>query len=264
MRIIFSIILNGKHHLLHNDQYRFILDNCDKWVVVEGASQSNGSTQWCKTIPDEYHNNGASVDGTREFMEELAKTESNLVYVPSDGFWNSKDDQVNRAIEEVKKLTDKCFLWEFDIDEQWTAEALDQGEKELTEEGLRYGAFMSRYYVGKNLLAKGHWGEGRDGGYIRLWDWAGESFTRHEPPTLDGLEGREDLGKMLSPIFDHYSYYFDEDVKFKDAWYSGHENIYERWKYVNSLPKEVFPIHISALITGYWGTTDTGIFWEDL
>lgn len=264
MRIIFSIILNGKHHLLHNDQYRFILDNCDKWVVVEGASQSNGSTQWCKTIPDEYHNNGASVDGTREFMEELAKTESNLVYVPSDGFWNSKDDQVNRAIEEVKKLTDKCFLWEFDIDEQWTAEALDQGEKELTEEGLRYGAFMSRYYVGKNLLAKGHWGEGRDGGYIRLWDWAGESFIRHEPPTLDGLEGREDLGKMLSPIFDHYSYYFDEDVKFKDAWYSGHENIYERWKYVNSLPKEVFPIHISSLITGYWGTTDTGIFWEDL
>lgn len=262
MRVIFSIILNGKHHLLHNDQYRFILDNCDKWVVVEGASRSNGSTQWCKTIPDEYHNNGASVDGTREFLEELAKTESNLVYVPSDGFWNSKDDQVNRAIEEVKNLTDKCFLWEFDIDEQWTTEALDQAEKELTEGNLKYGGFMSRYYVGKNLLAKGHWGEGRDGGYIRLWDWEGESFVRHEPPTLEGCEDKD--GKMLTPVFDHYSYYFDEDVKFKDAWYSGHEQIYDRWKYVNSLPKEVFPIHISALITGYWGTTDTGIFWEDL
>ena len=261
MRVAFSIIFNGLHHLNHKDQYRQILDNCDKWVVVEGASKSNGSTQWCKEMPDEYHINGASVDGTREFMEKLAKEESKLVYVPSDGFWNSKDDQVNRAIEEVKKLTDKCFLWEFDIDEQWTAEAMDQAEKELTEENLKYGAFMSRYYVGKNLLASGEWGEGRNGGYIRLWDWEGESFVRHEPPTLEGCEDKP--GKMLTPIFDHYSYYFDEDVKFKDAWYSGHEDIYNRWKKINSFPKEVFPLHLSHLITGYWGTTDTAIIWKD-
>ena len=184
-----------------------------------------------------------------------------MVYVPSDGFWNSKDDQVNRAIEEVKKLTDKCFLWEFDIDEQWTAEAMDQAEKELTEENLKYAGFMSRYYVGKNLLASGEWGEGRNGGYIRLWDWEGESFVRHEPPTLEGCEDKP--GKMLTTIFDHYSYYFDEDVKFKDAWYSGHEDIYNRWKKINSFPKEVFPLHLSHLITGYWGTTDTAIIWKD-
>jgi DNA-directed RNA polymerase sigma subunit (sigma70/sigma32) len=187
MRVAFSIIFNGLHHLEHKDQYRQILDNCDKWVVVEGASKSNGSTRWCKEMPDEYHINGASVDGTREFLEKLAEEESKLVYVPSDGFWNSKDDQVNRAIEEVKKLTDRCFLWEFDIDEQWTAEAMDQAEKELTEENLKYGAFMSRYYVGKNLLASGEWGEGRNGGYIRLWDWEGESFVRHEVITLNQM-----------------------------------------------------------------------------
>jgi len=110
-------------------------------------------------MPDEYHVNGASVDGTREFLAELANQESDLIYVPSNGFWNSKDDQVNRAMEEVKKLTDKCFLWEFDIDEQWTSEAMDQAEKELVDEKLKYAGFMSRYYVGKNLLASGEWGE---------------------------------------------------------------------------------------------------------
>jgi hypothetical protein len=261
MRVIFSIILNGKHHLLHNDQYKFILDNCDKWVVVEGASRSNGSTRWCKSFPEEYHNNGGSVDGTREFLEKLSLENSKLVYVPSNGFWNSKDDMVNRAIEEIKKITDKCFLWEFDIDEQWTSDAMNQAEKELVEQNFKYGAFRSRYYLGKNLIAKGHWGEGRDGGYIRLWNWSGESFVRHEPPTLEGCEVED--GTTLTPVFDHYAYYFEEDVKFKDLWYSGHEQIYDRWKYINQLPREVFPIHISALITGYWGTTDTGIFWNE-
>ena len=197
MRVAFSIIFNGLHHLIHKDQYRQILTNCDKWVVVEGASLSNGSTQWCKQMPDEYHVNGASVDGTREFLAELANQESDLIYVPSNGFWNSKDDQVNRAMEEVKKLTDKCFLWEFDIDEQWTAEAMDQAEKELVDEKLKYAGFMSRYYVGKNLLASGEWGEGRNGGYIRLWDWEGESFVRHEPPTLEGCDDKP--GKIHFP-----------------------------------------------------------------
>ena len=75
MRIIFSIIFNGLHHLLHNDQFRFILNNCDKWIVVEGASQSNGSTKWCKQMPPEYHNNGSSIDGTKEFLEELSQQE---------------------------------------------------------------------------------------------------------------------------------------------------------------------------------------------
>ena len=78
------------------------------------------------------------------------------------------------------------------------------------------------------------------------------------------MQGTEDkITKLLTPIFHHYNYYFEKDVKFKDAWYGGHENILERWKLINSLPKEAFPLHISALITGYWGTTKTIITWKD-
>ena len=93
MRVAFSIIFNGLHHLEHKDQYRQILDNCDKWVVVEGASRSNGSTQWCKEMPDEYHNNGASVDGTREFLEKLAEEEYE-VSMTSEGFYELSECDV--------------------------------------------------------------------------------------------------------------------------------------------------------------------------
>ena len=98
MRIIFSIIFNGLHHLQHNNQSEFILNNCDKWVVVEGASKSTGSTSWCKTMPENLHTNGASIDGTRDFLECLAKTNDNLIYIPSNGFWDSKDHQVNTSV----------------------------------------------------------------------------------------------------------------------------------------------------------------------
>jgi len=259
MRIVFSIVLNGLHHLLHNDQYRFILNNCDKWIVVEGASESNQSTRWCKKMPDEYHKNGGSVDGTREFLYELSQQNSKLVYIPSDGFWHSKDVQVNRAIEEVKKITNKCFLWEFFIDEQWTAEAMNQAEREMIEDDVKVGAFQSNCYIGKNIKPVGEWAG--DGGIIRLWNWEDEFFERHEPPTLAGCKDKKN--KLLTPKFDHYNYYFEKDVKFKDAWYSGHEQILERWKIITALPKENFPMHLSSLITGYWGTTKSYLVWKE-
>jgi FkbM family methyltransferase len=261
MRIAFSIIHNGLHHLKHNNQFSNILDSCDAWVVVEGASLSNGSTRWCKDFPEHLHQNGGSNDGTREFLRDLAAENEKLIYVPSDGFWNSKDDQVNRAIDEVRRLANNCFLWEIDIDEQWTSEQMDQAEKELMRHGSKAGCFRSKCFVGENLRAVGEWGEARSCGYTRLWMWEGESFICHEPPVLDGLMGVDPT--MLSPVFRHYNYYFEKDVLFKDQWYGGHENIHERWRLLNLLDKRCFPVHISNLITGPWGNSNSAIVWEE-
>ena len=151
MRIAFTIIHNGLHHLKHNNQASNIINSCDYWIVVEGASESNGSTQWCKEFPEHLHINGRSVDGTCEYLEMLSKQHSNIIYVPSNGFWKSKDEQVNRAIQEVKKLTDKCYLWEIDADEQWAEESMDQAEKELETRVGKSGSFRADCYVGKNL-----------------------------------------------------------------------------------------------------------------
>ena len=102
--------------------------------------------------------------------------------------------------------------------------------------------------MGDDLIVKGDWGEGDGMPYKRLWRWSGENFLSHEPPLLMGGNGVEVL---LKPKFNHYSYFFQKDVEFKNDWYGGHENILPNWL---SLKNETeFPIHISKLITGYFG-----------
>lgn len=250
MRIAFTIIFNGLHHLQHNDYYQKVLDIFDYWIVVEGASKNSGSTSWCKQMKDKYHINGSSSDGTVEFLSSL--NSSKLIFIKSNGFWENKDYQVNMAINKIKELTNRCFLWEIDIDEQWDLESVIQAEKELIEKKAKTGRFFCEYYVGKNLIVKGEWGEGP---YNRLWDWNGEFFISHEPPVLCNGNGIE---VNLTPRFKHYSYYFEKDVIFKNDWYGGHEDILERWKRLQN--RTDFPVHISELITGGWGKTNTFIY----
>lgn len=257
MRIAFTIIHNGLHHLKHNDQYRKILNSFDYWIVVEGAAKSNGSTAWCKEFPSKLHSNGGSIDGTIAFLRTLSKKEPTLIYIESNGFWNSKDDQVNRAIDEVRKITNHCFLWQIDIDEQWEEEAMDFAENELRSKKEKVGAFRADCRIGKNIKAIGDWGEAVTYGYIRLWDWSGERFICHEPPIIEGQMGKDAI--MLSQKFVHYNYYFEQDVIFKNEWYGGHEGILDRWRLINSLDKKFFPMHISNLITGEWGKTNSSI-----
>jgi len=259
MKIAFSIILNGLHHLTHNNYYKTMLENFDLWVVAEGASKNNGSTSWCREMKNEYHNNGRSVDGTLDFLTPLTK-QSNFKLVTTDGFWHSKDQQVNAAITIIKNYTKQGTLFQVDIDEQWSKDQLDLAETELLERKLKTGGCLADCYIGKDLLAKGEWGESSPSGYIRVWDWKGEQFSSHEPPRLEDESG---LFGTLKARFTHYNYYFEQDVKFKNDWYTGHDGILDRWKHINSLPKDAFPIHISNLITGGWGRSNTVIIKED-
>lgn len=248
-RFAFTIIFNGIHHLKHNDYYKFIVNNFDHWVVAEGAAQSNGSTSWCKTIPDSLHNNGRSVDGTVEFLKVLEQEYPNISLVTTDGFWHSKDAQVNACIEELKKKYNEGYLWEIDSDEQWTLDNIQKAEKTLTELNLKTAAFPAYSWLGPNLQARGVWGECIKDGYTRLWNWAGEYFQKHEPPIL---AGNNKPMKILPIYFDHYNYYFEKDVKFKDTWYSAHEGILENWKILQKLSKEEFPKPISAFFNSGW------------
>jgi hypothetical protein len=132
-------------------------------------------------------------------------------------------------------------------------------ERELIEQCADTGCFHSNYYVGKNLVTKGLWGEGNDlkGGltnaYRRLWLWKGQPFVTHEPPVIEGGNKKEVL---LSQRFNHFAYYFDEDVKFKEKYY-GYHNLYKKWKLLQE--EKNFPQPVSRLIPGGWGNTDTKI-----
>lgn len=253
-RIAFTIIQNGLHHLKHNDYYRFMLDNFKYWIVVEGASLNSGSTSWCKNFPDDYHNNGKSVDGTGDFLKNLASASSNLIYIEPDRPWPNKDVQVNRCIEEVKKRSEKCYLWEVDIDEQWTSEQLIGSEQIMHKYGAKTGCFRCNYFLGPSLLARGGWGEGGILPYIRLWNWQGEMFETHEPPQLKGGNGTI---VQINTKFNHYAMYFREDVVFKEKWYDGYDGMVERWEMLQN--ETSFPKHISELLGRkvHWGNTNT-------
>jgi len=254
MRCAFTIIFNGKHHLLHNNYYKRLIESFDHWIIAEGASGNTGSTSWCRKIPHKYHKGGSSVDGTLEFVQKLSHDYPNVHVIQNEGFWANKDHQVNECVKKIREFTPDCYLWEIDCDEQWKIEDIKESEKLLKENEAKTGLFLSNFYVGRKLLAVGEWGEGRKLPYRRLWDWKGENFQSHEPPILEGSNGKEIL---LPAKFDHYAYFFEKDVEFKSCFYGGHDNIHQRWK---SLQKEKnFPQPISKLVEGNWGQTNTKI-----
>lgn len=257
MRIAFTIILNGIHHLKHNDYAEFLLDTFDYWIVVEGGSDSTGDTSWCnKGVPEQYCKDGGSIDGTREYLLELKRKHKNLLLTLAPGkLWQNKTKMVNVAAGVINNITDHAFVWEIDADEQWTEPDIIAAEKSMLAQGAKTGTFLCNCFVGKNLLALGEWGEGTGDPIRRLWDWRRNTFFSHEPPILTGGNGKTVL---LFQRFDHYSYYFEKDVQFKNDWYTGHENILEYWK---QLQKETeFPQPISRLIEGHWGKTKTMIY----
>lgn len=246
-RIAFTIVLNGLHHLKHNNYAEFLCKNFDYWVVVEGASKNNGSTSWCKEMPSKYHNNGKSIDGTIEYMRKLKVEHDNIIFIESDGMWNSKDDMVNRAIDEIKKITNSCFLWQIDVDEQWRLEQILKSEEELLESKCKTGKFNVFQFVGDNLISDGPDWAGEP--FIRLWNWNGENFLTHEPPRINS---KDNTITLLSERMKHYAFYFEVDVKFKNDWYKEHEGLLENWKKLKKEKK--FPQHITYLFPNFKGS----------
>lgn len=274
MRIGFTIIYNGAHHLEHNDWGCRLPKMLDYWVIVEGAADNGGSTSWCKRI-DDPHN---STDGTFEITGGLAGRHKNVTCIGMAGRkWKSKDEMVNAAIKHInstmkngnivpsfkwhfKNQCEPVFLWEIDSDEIWDVKDMASAEIEIINTGADCGCFHANHFVGKGIVARGTWGEGNDptdplkNAYRRLWRWKGQMFETHEPPVLEGGNGKEVL---LPQRFNHYSYYFEKDVIFKSKYYQGYEELHTKWL---DLQKEtVFPQPISRLIGGYWGNTETVI-----
>ena len=144
LRIGYTIILNGLHHLVHKDYAEYLASHLDYWIIIEGANHNHGSTSWCKPIHADYHKNGSSIDGTVAFLKDLAKKYPTVLCQFADGLWESKDSKINAAIDAVKTVTDACFLWEIDCDEQWTMKQMECAEKELILNRGKTGLFFWR------------------------------------------------------------------------------------------------------------------------
>ena len=276
MRVAFTIVLNGLHHLQHKGFFARMMENFDYWVIVEGMARNTGSTKWCREMPPEYYDDrGLSVDGTTQFLDEMVgqfnETTRCRGMVRRPGYgrvgWLSKDDMVNAALEMLREFLEAekvefgitpVYLWQVDVDEQWSEGELSRAEMLLKEKGVKTGMFLCNYFVGRDLLAVGDWGEGLSSPYRRLWQWEGEWFESHEPPVLEGGNGKEEL---LPCRFDHYAYYFRKDVEFKDKWYGGHQGILKRWDKLQRTPIIQFPLPINELLPekNPWADSDTWI-----
>lgn len=235
LRVAFTIVYEGLHHLKHNDFAVKMAQMFDHWIVVEGYSLPYGSTKWCNKLDIP----AVSQDGTVEYMTELSKMFPNVYFYSKGDYFNGKDEQVNAAVHILKQLTNSCYLWEVDADEQWNLTDIIRAEAISDQSQFKGFGFLCNHYVGKGLVAKGDWGSGY---FNRLWKWTGQFFKSHEPPMLQGQVG---VGKIDDVRFEHYSYYFEKDVIFKSLSYKDHHNVHQGWKSIQK--SNEFPIHISAL-----------------
>ena len=290
MRIGITIVFNGLHHLKHNEWADKLTSMLDYWAIVDGLAANTGSTSWCNqlfAVPSVGRLLEGSLDGTNEYLDmAIAKYPGSVGAVALTGARHNKDSMMNVGVDMVHQEfgptlgkappapSGPHFLWQLDVDEQWTPEQMDAAEQELLASGGTCGCFHADHYVGEHLLARGTWGEGNDpvdplrNAYRRLWLWDGRKFATHEPPVLEGGNGKEvlllqkpDQPASLGSRFAHYAYFYEKDVEFKEQFYSGHEGLLSRWKALQARPKEDFPRPLSDLITGPWGKTKTEVVW---
>ena len=226
MRTAISIVLNGIHHL--PAQAEIIPQMFDKWIIVEGATKNVKCSNWCQEIPEEFHTeNGNSIDGTKEFLDDLSKKFDNVDVYTASGLWEGKVSMFNYGLEKSKPSDG--FLWEIDIDEYWSENTISNTEKLFNNTGADCASFLCDYLLTKDIIVRGMWGEGRSEGYKRCWRYsAGKKFVTHIPPVLEG-ESRW-LHWSTTPRFTHLSYYYEDQVRFKSKFYTNHENIYSGWK----------------------------------
>jgi hypothetical protein len=219
-----------------------MVNNFDYWAVVDGLSQAGGSTRWCNTLKLP----ASSTDGTTEFMTELASKHKNVLFYSASVPFKSKDEQVNRAIDMIRTKVRRGWLWQVDADEHWDIETIETAEQKLLFSSSLQMSFKFRHFVGDGLVAEGDWGSGS---MCRLFRWRGQKFITHEPPMMFRRE--KTLESQLS--FDHYSYYFENDVAFKEKYYKGYQGILHNWYKLQTMKD--FPQPISVLLpptaTGY-------------
>lgn len=241
MRYALTILFEGLHHLKHNDYANTIAKTFDKWIIVEGFSGNKGSTNWCNNLNIQKN----SSDGSLEYVAELMQEFPNIHLISSKGGWSSKDEQVNKGIEMLQGSVDG-WLWQIDIDEQWTKEDIEIAEGMMSKDIEVAGAFQFNHLLGKDnkgqqLVAKGEWGDGYS---TRLWWWQGQRFITHEPPVMEGQKSTLELPTK----YNHYSYYFEKDVIFKSKYYKGYASLYRNWKRMQQ-KSFTYPISTRQLIS---------------
>jgi glycosyltransferase involved in cell wall biosynthesis len=255
----FTIVINGEPFIRYHIEAFKQLPFKWHWHIIEGIADLKHDTSWSLRlggrIPNELHKNGLSIDGTTEYLDELAKIYPNYVTVyrkPEGVFWDGKLEMVNTPLANIQE---QCLLWQVDVDELWTPEQISEGRNMFIEHPEKTAAFYwCWYFVGENLVISTRNCYSATPGieWRRTWKYQpGYFWAKHEPPLLVDplLDEESNVISDINPfwhnetesrglVFQHFSYVLEKQAVFKEQYY-GFKDAVAQWK---SLQKETkFP-----------------------
>lgn len=246
----FTIVLNGMPFIGHHiDVFRHLPFKWH-WHIVEGVADLVGDTAWSKPsgghIADSQHQNGLSIDGTTEYIDEISKMfpDNITVYRKEQGiFWHGKNEMVNAPLANI---TEECLLWQVDVDEFWKYEQIVTSRDIFLRQPAKTAAFYwCHFFVGKDIVvaSRNCYSENPAFEWLRTWRYLpGDQWAAHEPPRLHRGATEHSAGIDVSGInplvhaeteasglvFQHFAYVLAEQLKFKESYY-GYHGAYYQW-----------------------------------
>ena len=249
----FTIVLNGMPFVRHHLPVFQQLSVPWEWHIAEGLADLRHDTAWSLRkrwsirkpfrlqsrgwLPHEMHAGGRSIDGTSQYLDEIAALDARVKVFrkPVGSFWDGKREMVQTA---CANLAGETLLWQVDSDELWTAEQIHAVQAMFAQSPEKTAArYWCHYFVGPELeiVDRGGYGNGPEE-WLRTWRARpGDVWQAHEPPLLvrqgvplcrSAFTQAETEARGL--VFEHYAYVTEQQVAFKEAYY-GYPHALRHW-----------------------------------
>ena len=246
----FTIVLNGMPLVRHHIEELRKLPFEWHWHIVEGIAELRHDTAWSKAhggrAAESLHRNGLSIDGTSEYLDELAAREPKritLYRAPNGRAWDGKIEMVRAPLA---RIVEECLLWEIDVDEFWSADQIETMRERFIQDPNRTAAFFLCHYFIRNLVitTANTYGNHVEFEWLRVWRYRpGDFWASHEPPRLCRPLSAKGIAIDLAEInpfmhgetlrddlvFRHLAYVLPEQLRFKETYY-GYKNALAEWK----------------------------------
>jgi predicted O-linked N-acetylglucosamine transferase (SPINDLY family)/predicted O-methyltransferase YrrM len=253
----FTIVLNGQPFIEYHIEVLKQLPFKWHWHIIEGVADLKHDTSWSVqlggNISAELHKNGLSYDGTKEYLDELAKLYPNNITIyrkPEGEFWDGKREMVNAPLANIQE---ECLLWQVDVDELWTLEQICTArEMFITNPDKTAAFYWCWYFVGEKLIisTRNCYAQNPQQDWLRTWKFKpGAFWATHEPPILVEplLDGKHQNIAAVNPflhdeteknglVFQHFAYVTSEQLRFKEQYY-GYSNAVSQWQALQSNSK---------------------------
>lgn len=254
-----TIVLNGQPFIEYHINILKKLPFKWHWHIIEGLADLTHDTAWSKThgatVPQKFQKNGRSIDGTAEYIDNIAKQfPENITVYRKKGLWDGKTEMVSAPLKNMKEA---CILFQIDSDEIWTLEQLIDIRNLFKNNLQKHSAyFLTDFFFGEKLVLINFnkYGNNLDQEWLRVWRYQpGDRWVSHEPPRLvRSMYGADIDVAKINPfthieteshelIFQHYPYVTKQQIEFKSQYY-GDRSLVTKWEELQKVKS--FPVKL--------------------